>query len=106
MNDINTNRNKQELLEMVAEVLQRNRTSRRRARTQRAIVSLHVKHRRTRTQRVEVEVSSYRGYDGRKVNARDFYPHDPSYYFTGEGSVLNYKKKRYARLRHRVSLIG
>ena len=104
MTDINTKQNKQELLAMVAEVLQTNSASRRRARTQLVRVSSGLKRKRTRTQR-EV-VSSPRKYDSPKVRAIGFYPFDPSYLFCGVGSVSNYKKKRFGRLWNRVSLVA
>jgi len=52
------------------------------------------------------KISSYRVYGSRSVRAIDYFPFDPSYLFCGVGSVPNYKKKRFARLRNRVSLVG
>ena len=103
--EINTKQNKEELLEMVAEVLQSNSANRNRTRTQRIRVSSGTRPRRTRT--LQIKVSSHRNYNSsRNVSAVGFYPYDPSYLFCGAGSVPNYKKKRFARLRNRVSLIG
>ena len=104
MTAINTIQNKQELLDMVASALKRNSDRRRRIRTKSVRVSSGLSRKHIRTRRVTV--SSDQENSSRNVIATGFYPYDPSYIFCGVGSVPNYKKKRFARLRQRVSLIG
>lgn len=49
---------------------------------------------------------SYIEYESRRINAVRYFPYDPSFLFCGAGSVPNYRKKRFGRLRNRVSLVG
>lgn len=53
-----------------------------------------------------IKASSYIEYESRRISAARYFPFDPSYLFCGTGSVQNYRKKRFGRLRNRVSLVG
>lgn len=88
MAKLNSKDGREKLQAMITQALDKNSESRRRTQTQREIVSSD-----------QEDVSP-------KVSDLDFYPFDPSYLFTGMGSVSNYKKKRFARLRNSVSLVG
>ena len=53
-----------------------------------------------------IKKSSHWEYERRRISAIGYFPFDPSYLFCGTGSVRNYKKKRFGRLRNRVSLVA